>query len=846
MDTTDTNAQGEQDGERRSRRQGPVVTENPGSTSHVPGLVADTWWDISLDLLVIADRNGYFTAVNPSWERVLGHTAAVMTSRPFLEFVHPDDVEATRAQAAQLLAGGSMAADYTCRFRSVAGDYRWLDWVARATPDGSLLYATARDVTALRSATEALADEQQFRLAMEYSASGMCLADPDGTFVEVNTAFCDMIGSSRDSLIGSTWQSITHPDDLSMDQAILKRLLVGTLNSYRLLKRYRRADGTTMWGDFAVGVVRNDDGSVRHLVSQIADASPRVAAEQAAAEHAALLRVVLDNSTEATIRLDRHLRVRYVNQRVVDLSATPASQWVGHTYQEMGYPTSLTDDWDVRHHAVLDTGLPVRYEFEIDNADGHRWYETSAVAEHGAQGVITHLVATSRDITDRKLAEVDLVRLATHDTLTGLSNRMGMLDEITRSLLSGRRSQRATGVLMMDLDRFKNVNDSLGHAFGDVLLQLAAERIALSVRGGDLVARPGGDEFVVVMRDLEDPSEALHAAWRLVEAFRTPFAVMGSELFATASVGVAVSTTDTIADDLIREADTALYVAKAEGRDRVSVFNERLRAEATDRLTLEGELRHALSREQLTVWYQPEIDLVTGTMIATEALVRWNHPDGTLLEAGSFIEVAEDTGLILDIGDWVMLEACTKAAMWNADRQLRPLIVRINVSALQLTESGLLDALDDALSRTGADPNLLCIEITETALLRRTATARSNLAGLRERGIKIAADDFGTGYASLAYLLEYPVDVLKIDRSFVTDLASSERSRRLVTGIVALADALGITVTAEGVERPEQAAILRQIGCPGAQGFLYSQAVPAEHITLLRGHRFVRPGAGSS
>ncbi len=819
------------------------MTAQLGSTPHVPGLVADTWWDISLDLLVIADRSGYFTAVNPSWERVLGHTAEAMTSQPYLEFVHPDDVEATRAQAAELLAGCSMAVDYTCRFRTAAGDYRWLDWVARATPDGLLFYATARDVTALRDANAALAEEQQFRLAMEYSASGMCLAEPDGTFLVVNSAFCEMIGTSRDALVGSTWQSITHPDDLSMDAAIKQRLLAGTLNSYRLLKRYRRADGTTMWGDLAVGVVRNDDGSVRHQVSQIIDASPRVAAEQAVAEHAALLRVVLDNSTEATLRLDRHLRVRYVNHRLDDLSAPPASQWVGHTYQEMGYPTSLTDDWDVRHHAVLDTGLPVRYEFEIDNAEGHRWYETSAVAEHGALGVITHLVATSRDITDRKLAEEELVRLATHDTLTGLSNRMGMLKEINRSLLSGRRSQRPTGVLMVDLDRFKDVNDSLGHAFGDVLLQLAAERMELSVRGGDLIARPGGDEFVVVMRDLEDPSEAMHAAWRLVKAFRDPFLVMGSELYATASVGVAVSTTDTVADDLIREADTALYVAKAEGRDRVSVFNERLRAEATDRLRLEGELRHALSREQLTVWYQPEIDLVTGTMSAAEALVRWNHPDGTMLVAGSFIELAEDTGLILDIGDWVMLEACTKAAMWNADRRLRPLIVRINVSALQLTESGLLDALDDALSRTGADPTQLCVEITETALLRSTATARSNLTGIRERGIKIAADDFGTGYASLAYLLEYPVDVLKIDRSFVTDLATSERSRRLVTGIVALADALGITVTAEGVERPEQADILRQIGCPGAQGFLYSQAVPAEHITLLRSHTFVRPSA---
>ena len=825
----------------RIHRHGAAVSETERLASHVPGFDADLWWDLSLDLLAIADQDGRFFAVNPAWERVLGWNAVELTSRSYLDFVHPDDVAATRERARQLTTAGAGVVDFACRYRTATGDYRLLDWVARSTPDGSLIYAAARDVTARRAAAAQVAEVQNFGTAMEYSATGMCLTDTGGAFISVNSAMCDMLGSTREELIGATWQQMTHPDDLVTDLAIRRRLLAGTLDRYHVLKRYLRADGSTLWADLAVGTVRNDDGSVRHFVSQIADATARVAAEQVAADHAALLRVVLDSSNDATMRLDRDLRVQYVNKRVVMLSGRTAGAWSGHTFAEMGYSTDLTDDWDARHRKVIETGIATRYEFEIDNSEGHRWYETSVVPEHGDEGRVTDLVVTSRDITDRKETEADLVRLATHDTLTGLTNRLGMMDEIARSLLAGQRSQRPTGVLMVDLDRFKNVNDSLGHAFGDVLLQLAAERMTTVVRGGDLVARPGGDEFVVVMRDLQEPLEAFQAAWRLVEAFRAPFTVMGSELFATASIGVAVSSKTSLTDDLVREADTALYVAKAEGRDRVSVFNERLRAEVTERLTLEGELRHALSREELVVWFQPEIDLSTGMMGAAEALLRWNHPGGTMLDAVSFIELAEDTGLILDIGDWVLAEACEQAARWSRGTAGQPLVVRVNVSALQLAEMGLLDAIDSALERSGVDPSLLCIEITETALLRSTTSAQENLAGIRERGIQIAADDFGTGYASLAYLLEYPVDVLKIDRSFVTDLVSSERSRRLVTGILALADALGITVTAEGVEEPEQARILLELGCPGAQGFLYSKAVAAEHITLLRGHPFLRP-----
>jgi EAL domain-containing protein (putative c-di-GMP-specific phosphodiesterase class I) len=282
----------------------------------------------------------------------------------------------------------------------------------------------------------------------------------------------------------------------------------------------------------------------------------------------------------------------------------------------------------------------------------------------------------------------------------------------------------------------------------------------------------------------------------------------------------------------------AMYAAKDAGRDRVSVFNEDLRSVVSARLAVEGDLRHALDRDELAVWYQPEVDLATGTLIAVEALLRWHHPDGTVWTADRFVDVAEDTGMILDIGDWVLRQACTHAAAWATARPNRPLTVRVNVSALQLAEAGLLPALDTALTASGLNPALLCVEITETALLRQTSTASTNLTGIHARGIRIAIDDFGTGYASLTYLRQYPIDVIKIDRSFITDITTTDHDHRLVAGIIALARALGMTVTAEGVEHPDQATLLHHLGCPGAQGWLYSKAIPPDQIHHLLHHAY--------
>jgi EAL domain-containing protein (putative c-di-GMP-specific phosphodiesterase class I) len=281
-----------------------------------------------------------------------------------------------------------------------------------------------------------------------------------------------------------------------------------------------------------------------------------------------------------------------------------------------------------------------------------------------------------------------------------------------------------------------------------------------------------------------------------------------------------------------------MYVAKDQGRDRVSLFTEDLRAVLTERVAVERALRNALGDGRLAVWYQPEVDLDSGRILATEALVRWHHPDGTTWTADRFIDVAEETGIIKAVDGWVLHEACRQAVEWAVGTD-RPLTMRVNVSAHQLSEPGLLGVLDDALAQSGLDPGLLCLEITETTLVRQTTTTRLNLDGIRERGVHLALDDFGTGYASLTYLRQFPVDLIKIDRSFVTQLTTNENDRRIVAGIAALAASLSIAVTAEGVEHADQADLLRSLGCPTAQGFLYSPAVPPEELAALLDHAFV-------
>jgi diguanylate cyclase (GGDEF)-like protein len=450
--------------------------------------------------------------------------------------------------------------------------------------------------------------------------------------------------------------------------------------------------------------------------------------------------------------------------------------------------------------------------------------------------VLTSKVAVFVDLyRERKraqAAETALQHQAFHDGLTDLPNRALLVDRLDHALARGERHPTQTAVLFLDLDRFKGVNDSLGHATGDELIVAMADRLRSVVRPGDTVARFGGDEFVILCEELEHEREAVAIAQRIAETLVVPFQLGERRIVLTASIGLAfASSAGETADSLLRGADCAMYRAKDRGRDRIELFDDDMRARALVRLETENDLRTAIDDGQLHIHYQPVVELPGGDVNGVEALVRWMHPRRGMVPPSEFIGLAEESGLILPIGALVLSGACRQVAAWNdAHRGRAPLTVSVNLSAHQLIFPGLRDVVARALVDSALDPNLLCLEITETVLMEDAGSSRAVLDSLKALGVRLAVDDFGTGYSSLLYLRRFPVDILKVDRSFVSGLGQSPADTAIVAGVVGLAHALGLVAVAEGVETAEQADRLAGLGCNLAQGYRWSRPLPVEGL----------------
>ncbi|MHB8574324.1 MAG: putative bifunctional diguanylate cyclase/phosphodiesterase [Dehalococcoidia bacterium] len=429
-------------------------------------------------------------------------------------------------------------------------------------------------------------------------------------------------------------------------------------------------------------------------------------------------------------------------------------------------------------------------------------------------------------------ANAALARAATHDALTGLPNRVLFLDRLDQALGRAQRTGDPVAVLFVDLDDFKVVNDSLGHEVGDRLLQIVAERLQRNLRMGDTAARLGGDEFTVVLSMVAHEVEAAEVAERLRSAMQQPVEVAGHLLVPNASIGVACARAGNISSEsLLRQADLAMYQAKSRGKARSACYREGMNTAAVERHTLETELRQALAAGQLRLHYQPILCLASGRMVEVEALVRWQHPERGLLPPAVFIPLAEETGLIVPLGHWVLREACRQASRWRAEQPETPLVMSVNLSARQFQHLTLVEDVAAVLAETGLPPCRLKLEITESAVMVDAGHAVETLLQLKQMGVLLAIDDFGTGYSSLSYLKRFPVDTLKVDRSFVDGLASDPNDAAIVRSIVALAKSLNLAVTAEGIETREQLALLSELGCDQGQGYLFARPLPAADLT---------------
>jgi diguanylate cyclase (GGDEF)-like protein len=464
------------------------------------------------------------------------------------------------------------------------------------------------------------------------------------------------------------------------------------------------------------------------------------------------------------------------------------------------------------------------------------------------------IVGTAQDISERKRSEREIHRLAYYDSLTGLPNRVLFKDRVTHAIAHARRYQYHLALLFLDLDRFKVINDTLGHNIGDQLLKHVAERLSESIRHSDSIgrsadsdqthqlARLGGDEFTVLLTNLRDVQDASKVARRILQALARPFMVGGHEIFVTVSVGIAIFPADgDSVDVLLKNSDTAMYHAKEQGRNNFQYYSNAMNAEANERLMLEGEVRHATEREEFVVYYQPQIDLRSGRIVGAEALVRWQHPQRGLLGPGEFLQAASDTGMIRAIDEWVLRTACRQSRTWQ-QRGLAVPSMSINVSNSLFHGTTLLKAVEDALADTGLPPDRLELELTESIAMRNVDTSITLLQRLKTMGVHLAIDDFGTGYSSLSCLQRLPVNRVKIDQSFVRELLSRVQPVPIVRAIIAMAHSLQLKVLAEGVEHDTQRTILMAEGCDQAQGYLYGRPMPAAEFEALLSVRWPKAG----
>jgi len=670
--------------------------------------------------------------------------------------------------------------------------------------------------------------EERLSLALESAEEGLWDWDLQSGRVFFSRRYCEMLGFDPQGFGDSRadWEERIHPEDLPAVRRAVETQLAGEQSRYESSHRVRHLDGSYRWIRARGRVLTDAHGRPRRFIGTSLD----VTASRETQERLRQAEAVFASTREGVLITDPAQRIVHVNEAFVRITGYSAEETLGQDprmfksgrhdasfYQRMWQQLLAEGEWsgEIWNRRKDGTLFPL-------------WQSIRCV--HDDNGTLTHLVAVFSDLSAIKHSQQELDFLAHHDPLTGLPNR----------LLFGERLQQAARVsgdlapggalLLLDLDHFKHINESLGHSVGDQLLRMIGERLRDSLPGVATLARLGGDEFGVICPGVVQSDAAAQLAQHLLERLREPFLIEGETLFIDASIGISLFPDDGDASEaLLRNADSALFRAKASGRQTLSFYSEEMTAQARQRVKLEAELRLALEQGQLRVHYQPLHRLLDRQLVGVEALVRWAHPQRGLVPPGEFIPVAEDSGLIGEIDHWVLREACRQMRLWQAG-PAAPRFVAVNVSS-RLFSRGALDVqVAQVLEETGLDPACLELEVTESAIMDAPDNARALLQRLRQLGVHLAIDDFGTGYSSLARLKDLPVHKLKLDRSFVAGLPGDAGDAAIARAVVALGSSLQLQVLAEGIETAEQADFLLAIGCPFAQGYWFGRPQPPQAL----------------
>ncbi|MBI2708119.1 MAG: EAL domain-containing protein [Actinobacteria bacterium] len=789
------------------------------------------------DLLVVADTAGAIRYASPGTSMVLGVEADTVIGQDLRAHVHRADLPGVEQAIADALGRPGQLIDVSARVHGADGRWRLLEGCLRHPPPGEGvdgLVLNLHDVTDRQEAIEGLdASERRFRKLVQNGSDLILVVDDQACIRWISPAVTRVLGLDPEEITGRLTTEFLHPDDVAAVLDSLEAQTEGGRPTATAVGRVRAADGT--WRTLGMlATDLSDDPDVGGILINARDITDDIAAQARSLRLSSIVEAANDLIGIYDIRSRRvalNAAAREflglpddAEQTLEALMERLPPNFTAHWRNEIAPALQQSGSWSGEMSGLNRTGEPVALSWSI-TAHGADISEPDAIS------------FIARDIRDRKALEHRLEHQATHDPLTGLPNRTLVLDRLRVALARTLRRGGEVAVLFADLDDFKVVNDSLGHEMGDRLLEVLASRLVSAVRPGDTVGRFGGDEFVVVCEDVDGHESASLVAERLAETLTQPVGLDGTEVVVSASVGIALaSQASTTAEDLLRDADSAMYEAKARGRARAEIFDLAMRTRAVARLELEGSLRRAVERRELRLRFQPQVDLRTGATVGFEALLRWEHPERGLLEPDEFLGVAEGSRLIVPVGRWVLQQSSRILDRLCAAEGAGPLWLGVNLSARELTDSRLVDTVREVLADMAAPPGSLQLEITEGVLMEDVESSLVTLERLKELGVQLAIDDFGTGYSSLARLRGFPVDVLKIDRSFVAGLGTDPGDSAIVASIVHLAHALGMRATAEGVEEELQLDELRRLGCDVAQGFLLGRPLAdADAIELLAG-----------
>ena len=802
--------------------------------------------------IIITDIDGKIEFANDTFLATTGYALdEVLGKTPLL--VQSDDTprEAYAELWREISAGRIWRGDLQNR-RKDGGQYWERVLVAPIkAPDGSIASYIwiNEDITELRALFDQLRDsDSRFRGVLATMVEGVAVLSPKGHFIYSNPAAENAFGCPDGGLI---WR---RPEELPVERLRADGSLcppgefplLVTLREQRELRDItqgiRARDGSVRWLRVNTCVLRSSgEGSHHGVVLTFTDVTERQHAE----EQLRLAFEVINHTSEGVMVSDAQHRILSINPALERMIGLRNAQIIGRP--SGAFVRALDDASFAAVNDALVSGRPWQGEVRLKKKTGrslHSWAAIAVVRDN--ENRIKHHISVFSDMTERKEAQERIEFLAHHDPLTGLPNRLLLRDRVAQALAQALRMQNRVALMFLDLDRFKTINDSLGHPVGDALLKEVVERLRTCVRDTDTICRQGGDEFIILLNDVRDSEAVSRIAEKIHLRMTEPVLVGKHQLSTSFSIGIALGPDDASDfDTLLQKADTAMYHAKEAGRNSHRFFTEQMNRQVVEHLTLENKLRRALDNREFVLYYQPQIDLAEGRIVGVEALIRWNSPEDGLVSPGRFIPVAEASGLIAPIGAWVLREACRQARAWQ-DAGLPPFVVAVNLSAMQFKRPDLINTVINALVLADLDSQWLELELTESILIQDAESTVDSVRRLKALGVKLSVDDFGTGYSSLAYLKRFAVDKLKIDQSFVRDLGHDPEDSAIVRAIVQMAHSMKLTTIAEGVETQELADLLRLFHCDEAQGFWLAKPLPADELEAFVRARMKVPGDGVS